>query len=457
MGLARHIFRARHALRWGRSFVRGLEAAERASPDELAALSWRRRVAMVEHCAAQVPFYRERFRSIGFEPGDLRGEADFAALPILEKHEVRAAQAALISDEIDPRRLPAGATGGSTGEPLRCYSDPRVPLSAMTWRMLAWWGVDPSDPSGYLLRTAPRGLAGLARAAVLWPTRRAHIAATEMGPENMRRFLRRLDAIGARYLTGYVGALDAFAEFVEVHGAAPRSLRAVWATAAPLPEFTRRRLERAFGCPVFDQYGSVEIYLIAAECGCRDGLHVASDLRHVEIVEGADPVAPGTEGEVVVSDLSNRAFPLLRYRIGDRGRLLEGPCACGRPFPRMGPVRGRISDRIHLSDGSSIAGEFWTTIFDDHPEAISGFAVRQALNGLIEVRYQPRPGGDAEGAVAAVRRALEAKVAGRAPLRFTPTRVDPNDGGKIRFVSSEIERRRQAERGMDGGGSGTDA
>lgn len=444
MGLARRIFRARHALRWGRAFVRELEAAERLSPEALAALSWRRRVALVEHCAAKVPFYRERFRGIGFEPGDLRSEADFARLPILEKEEIRTAGERLIADDADRRRLRKVATGGSTGEPLTCYGDTGLPLSAMTWRMLAAWGVDPSDPSGYLYRTSPRGLRGLAAAAALWPTRRAHLAATEMDRPRMARFLDRLRSIRPRYLTGYVGALDAFAEFLEGEGASLASLRAVWATAAPLPAPLRRRLERAFACPVHDQYGSVEIYLIAAECDRHEGLHVAADLRHVEIVEGAAPVAAGGEGDLVVTDMLARSFPLLRYRLGDRGRLLGKACSCGRPFPLLGPVRGRISDRIHLTDGTSIAGEFWTTIFDDHADAIAAFEVRQALDFSIEVRVRPQPGGDGAGAIEAVRRSLEARLAGRAPLRFTHGGIDPHRGGKIRFVSSEIEARRRA-------------
>lgn len=444
MGLARRIFRARHALRWGTAFARGLEEAERLSPDALAELSWRRRVAMVEHCAAKVPFYRERFREIGFEPGDLRGEEEFARLPILEKHEVRGNLERLVADGADRSRLRRVATGGSTGEPLVCYGDAGIPLSAMTWRMLASWGVDPSEPSGYLYRTAPRGLRGMLAAAALWPTRRAHISALEMDPASMRRFLARLRAIRPRYLTGYVGAIEAFADMLEGEGASLPSLRAVWATAAPLPQPLRRRLERAFGCPVHDQYGSVEIYLIAAECSRHEGLHVASDLRHVEIVEGSAPKGVGEEGDVVVTDMLNRSFPLLRYRLGDRGRLLGRACGCGRPFPLMGPVGGRVSDRIHLSDGSSIAGEFWTTIFDDHADAVAGFAVRQSLDGSIEVRYRPRRGGDASAAVAAVRRSLEARLAGRAAIRFVEGGSDPHQGGKIRFVSSEIERRRTA-------------
>lgn len=452
MGLARRIFRARHALRWGRAFVRELAAAERLSPEALAALSWRRRVSLVEHCAAKVPFYRERFRAIGFEPGDLRGEEDFARLPILEKEELRAAGDRLIAEDADRRRLRRVATGGSTGEPLVCYGDTGLPLSAMTWRMLEAWGVDPSDPSGYLYRTSPRGLRGLAMAAALWPTRRAHLSALEMDPPRMRRFLARLRSIRPRYLTGYVGALDAFAEFLESQGAALPSLRAVWATAAPLPEPLRQRLERAFACPVHDQYGSVEIYLIAAECDRREGLHVASDLRHVEVVEGAAPVAAGLEGDLVVTDMLARSFPLLRYRLGDRGRLLGRACGCGRPFPLMGPVRGRISDRIHLADGTSIAGEFWTTIFDDHADAVAGFEVRQSLDHAIEVRFRPRPGGDAAGAVAAVRRSLEAKLAGRASIRFAEASAPSHEGGKIRFVSSEIEARRRAA--GEGGGRG---
>jgi len=81
---------------------------------------------------------------------------------------------------------------------------------------------------------------------------------------------------------------------------------------------------------------------------------------------------------------------------------MAGECNCGRAFPRLDYVKGRTSDRIRLPDGTSIPGEYWTTIFDDWPGAVKAFQVHQAGDWSVNVRYQP-VGPQCDDAIAAVR------------------------------------------------------
>jgi phenylacetate-CoA ligase len=436
------LFRWKHAFRTGR-WAADLAAAESATPAVLHEINWHQRRELVRHCALRVPFYRERFRQIGFHPDDLSSEAVFRQLPILEKEEVREHQHRLITEGINRRFLRPGVTGGTTGRPLAIFQDARVPLSVLTWRMLNWWDVDISDNSGYLYRAVPKGARRPLTNAMLFPTRRAYIQAAEMDKPRMRAFHACLNRIGARYLVGYVGAVEAFADFLASSGQRVPTLRAIWTTASPLPQTKRHYFRTIFDCPVFTQYGSVEVFLLSAECACQNGLHVFSDIRHVEVIspEGR-PTPSGEAGDLVVSDLTNRAFPLLRYRIGDRGRLLDRVCQCGKPFPLMDYVSGRISDQVRLPDGTSVPGEYWTTIFDDWPAAIKGFEVHQAADYAITIRYEPT-GIGSEQAVAAVRRDLERKLRGLVPLSFLPESLNANRNGKTRYVVSDARRERE--------------
>jgi phenylacetate-CoA ligase len=422
------------------SFSRALMRAEQSNPANLANVNWERRKALVKHCAKHVPFYREKFKAIGFLPDDLKTEADFSLLPILEKAEVRQFQESLIAETADRRKLRKASTGGTTGEPLSIYSDPNVPLSVITWRMLNAWGVDISDNSAYLYRAVPTGLKKKLTSVALYPTRRAYIAAAEMSRERMSNFLEELKRIKPRYLVGYVGAIDAFADYFKEIGAELSSLKAIWTTAAPLPELKRAYFQEVFGCPVYTQYGCVETFMIAAECQKQNGLHIYSDIRHVDIVDGTEPVATGRDGDVLVSDLTNYAFPLLRYRLGDRGRLLPQKCSCGSPFPMMDYVKGRISDQIYLPDGTSVPGEYWTTIFDDYPTAIKSFQVYQRADYSVEVRYAPGDvaAGELSKVIQAVQRMLEQKLELRVALSFQETAINNNENGKTRFVKSEL-------------------
>jgi phenylacetate-CoA ligase len=433
--------------RWKRAYQTGawdadLASAEAATTDALSEMSWARRRQLVRHCALHVPFYRERFRKLGFHVDDLTSEAVFAELPVLEKEEIREHREQLIADGIDRRLLRPSATGGTTGRPLEIYHDARVPLSVLTWRMLNWWGVDVSDNSGYLYRAVPKGLRRRLSDLAMFPTRRVYLQAAEMDQPRMRAFWAALNRIRARYLVGYVGAIEAFADFLVSTGLKVPGLQAVWTTASPLPQSKRLYFQKTFACPVYTQYGSVEVFILSAECQCQTGLHVFTDIRHVEAI-GADgfAVSDGEHGDIVVTDLTNYAFPLLRYRIGDRGRMLKKACPCGRPFPLMDYVTGRVSDQILLPDGTSVPGEFWTTIFDQWPAAIKGFEVHQAQDYSITVRYEPS-GQDSEKAVASVGRMLKAKLRGLVKLAFAPTTLDANRNGKTRYVASEITRER---------------
>jgi phenylacetate-CoA ligase len=412
------------------------------SREEIDSLRFARVKQVISHCAQNVPYYREVFRKIGLHPQDVSDWATFQQIPILEKEQIRERCADLRARNVPRRMFQRAVTGGSTGQPLEVFGDRRVPTSVLANRILNWWGVDVSDNCGYLYRAVPRGIRRRLIDAALFPTRRAYIHAAEMTPAKMQAFYDALRRMDATYLVGYVGAVDAFATFLEERGATVPSLKAIWTTAAPLPEFKRTWLERIFGCPVYTQYGSVEVGFIAAECAQKQGLHVFTDVRHLEVVApDGSHTSDGSAGDIVVTDLINYAFPILRYRLGDRGRWLEGACACGRPFARMDYVQGRVSDQIYLPDGTIIPGEFWTTIFDDWPAAVKAFEVHQDETYDIVIRYQPA-GEQAAAAVHAVQRQLVEKLRGLVNLDFRQGVIDVNDNGKTRYVVSALAKSR---------------
>src|SRR5260370_41542423 len=108
-------------------------------------------------------------------------------------------------------------------------------------------------------------------------------------------------------------------------------------------------LERAFGCPAYDVYGLSEIVGpgVAGECEARDGLHLADDHFLPEIVDPATgTVRPaGGERELVLTTLTKRAMPLIRYRTADITTLIDPPCACGRTTARIARRKGRTHAR----------------------------------------------------------------------------------------------------------------
>ena len=112
----------------------------------------------------------------------------------------------------------------------------------------------------------------------------------------------------------------------------------------------RERLEAAFGFRAYDSYGLSEMLGpgVAFECQERQGLHLAEDHFLAEIVDPASgrPLPPGETGELVLTSLTKEAFPLIRYRTGDRTALLTEPCRCGRTTARIARLRGRVDEMV---------------------------------------------------------------------------------------------------------------
>jgi phenylacetate-CoA ligase len=119
----------------------------------------------------------------------------------------------------------------------------------------------------------------------------------------------------------------------------------------PWGEGMRAEIERGLALSAVAFYGLSEMCGpgVATEClAVRDGLHVQEDHFLVEVIDPADgsPVAAGAEGELVFTTLTKEALPLIRYRTGDIGRLIEEPCRCGRTTVRLTGLRGRQDDML---------------------------------------------------------------------------------------------------------------
>jgi phenylacetate-CoA ligase len=112
----------------------------------------------------------------------------------------------------------------------------------------------------------------------------------------------------------------------------------------------RKQLEEKFHITTSDSYGITEIMGsgIAGECHLHNGMHINEDHFIVEVIDPATlaTVAPGQEGELVLTTITKEGFPLIRYRTGDITSVNPEPCACGRTFLRMARVIRRTDDLI---------------------------------------------------------------------------------------------------------------
>jgi phenylacetate-CoA ligase len=421
------------------SLRRALQA-QRLPPEALEELNWQRTKALVRYAFEQVPYYQRRFREAGLHPDDLQGPETFVRVPVLTRQDLKGNFQDLVSVEAKPRQLRTVTTGGSTGEPVKVYHQKSVVREAMRWRMLGWWGLGPGDDMASVYRDMGASLkARLANTLLCWPSRRILLNASSLDTAPIRRFLEEFARLKPALLHGYVGAMDHLAQFMLDQKIQVPSPKAIWVTSAPLTPVQQRRIESAFGAPVYDQYGSCEVYWLAAQCPAKGPLHMFHDVRRIEFLDKDNrPCREGELGNIAVTDLENRLFPLIRYLNGDMSRRMSGLCSCGLTLPLMDKVRGRTTDIVKLPDGGCISGDYLTTLFDDYPDAVRRFQVHQKADYSIEILVVPEPAYERiDRCLADVSRLLRDRVRNEVPVTVVRTEEIASVGGKLRFVRSE--------------------
>ncbi|MDI1446718.1 glycosyltransferase [Polyangium sp. 6x1] len=348
---------------------------------------------LVRHAYRNVPYYRARMQELGLRPEDVRGQADLHKLPLLTKADIRKhLYFDIMSENHDKSQVQRIATSGSTGEPFVCYAD-RVQLElrwAATLRAQEWTGYRFGDPCVRLWHQT----IGMSKSqirkeradAVL--SQRTFVPVFEMSEKNLAAMVRTIAEAEPVLLDGYAEALDFLARYLRAHGNLSVRPRAVMSSAQTLPIPSRRVIEQAFGCAVFDKYGSREFSGIAYECEAHAGHHVVAEGYIVEILKGGEPAKPGEIGEVVITDLTNMCMPFIRYRIGDLAEAMDplAPCTCGRGAPRIGAIEGRVQSIIQGTDGRFVPGTFFAHYLKEYDHAIKQFQVVQEELGAMTFR-----------------------------------------------------------------------
>ncbi len=419
-------------------YFKELMQAQTLPTEKLEELQWQRALKISLFASEHTRFYPEWFGAHGTPIARVATREDWQRLPILSRTAVKENSTDILSDEASKVNTRQALTGGSTGEPLRLYHDTRVPNLAQSWRMYSWWGVAPWDNLARVARWGFGRREIIRNDIVWWPTKQRYLDASLIDEESMHLFHRQLVKIRPRLVEGYVGALLEFADFLEREQLQVEPPMAVATTAAPLTEASRRRLESIFGAPVYDEYRGAEIGWMAGECAQQDGLHVFADTRMFEIVDtDGRPLPPGQIGDIVITDLTNRVFPLIRYRIGDRGSWAEGECACGVTLPRIQPPDGRTTDLIRLPSGRTL-GHRLMGMFGAHPESVKLFQIHQRSDYSIVIRIVKGEDPQSDAKIEQAVNSLRNRISHEVPITVEPIKELPYSGGKIKYVISDI-------------------
>ena len=417
----------------------------------VAAVQRRRIRAIVRHAYESVPFYRAALDARGLRPADFERAEDLDRLPLVASADVAADWSRFRSSRIAPEDAFEAHSSGTAGRAHRFTHDARSlflvlaagqrhrdVLAAIVGRSLGYRELSVQRTGG--LSTQLRRF--YETHAVV--PRRIEIERSDVpSSAPFEEIAAAIDAFRPDVLRGYGSQLGALFRWAEASGARFTLPRVVTYGGDAMPEADRRRIEQRFGVPVWSTYQAGEAFRIAYQCERREGFHVELDQIAVRLIdEEGRTLGPGARGQVVISNLVNRATVLLNYRLGDVVTWSKEPCPCGRAFPTIERIDGRADDWIAMPRGSPVhALSILGPLFDRFPELAQVQLVQRELRRFqLRVVAGARPGErEWTEVVAGTGRVLRDVLGPDLALDVRRVEaIEPEASGKVRTVVSHV-------------------
>jgi len=414
--------------------------------EETLALQNRRVRTVVAHAYETVPYYREVMNRIGLRPGDFHTADDLARLPPLTSEQVARAPEQFLSCRYANKYGVVLHSSGTSGLNKSLYYDPaalflalahghrqRIVLAHFTGRKFGYRElvVARSDSVGARLRNFYESFS--------WAPRRVDLTRGRLPPgtSSLADDIARLNAFRPDAIQGYGSYLGAIFRWAWTHKLAIFRPKVVVYGADHMPDADRLLIEHEFGVPVISFYQAAEALRIAFQCERRQGFHINLDHVAVRVVDkDGGSVAPGETGEIVISNLTNKAMVLLNYKLGDMVTLGTAPCPCGRTLPTIERLEGRADDLVVLPGGRFLYSLADLQELEMTPGLVQMQFIQEDLRRFVlRVIYV----GETEWGQVRQRLDTALRTLHGSDIALTIERVEaipPEPGGKVRAVIS---------------------
>ncbi len=433
----------------GRDFHPAMNAALRdqfLSSDELRELQFRKVNALIRHAYQTAPYYRQAFGKIGLRPEDIKTWEDFKNIPMLTKELLRENEGTLISTKPDSALFMV-KTSGSTGKPLQIMVSQRAALRANVSRIrsLKWWGIELGDREIRLTNTGlsfERGWWKFFFEHISTPMRtmlmnRKHFSAYTMTPKMMQEHWEAILEFSPRYIFGFPSAYTIFANYLHDKGYDGReaNLKLVVTYGEILHEWQEQLIVTTFGCPVADEYGSVEVGIIAHSHPCG-AMHTMDDGVIVEVIKSN----PNDEyGQVVVTNLDNWGYPIIRFNLNDLAKtILNGhDCSLGIGLGKLEGLVGRDQDVLRLASGRIVYCDYFHNLIK-HVRGVRQYQVIQKKPDLFEIKIIPEGESFDHEQENYIQDVVREHLEGSTISIKIVDNIPKDPSGKLRYVISEL-------------------
>ncbi|WP_322507185.1 hypothetical protein [Anaerolinea sp.] len=362
--------------------------AERIREWQTERLGW-----MIRYAYENVPGYRHLYEKAGITPADFRTLEDLPAFPLLEKSFVQTDIRAFTSRSVSPRNLTYLTTGGSTGVPVGFYHTRVNRWMEDAFMHAGWeWGGWIPDQKTLTLRGWFQGTPK----RFFWynPLRRElHLSTYYLTVETYPQYFQIAKQFAPLFIQAYPSAMTFFSRLILERGdAGVLQPRVIFLASETIYPWQRELIARAFPTArIFAHYGHTEQAGLGHWCEYIDQYHFWPFYGYLELLDSqGNPVPLGQVGEIVVTSFWNYGTPWIRYRTGDLGILAGNFCsACGRNFPIMSNVQGRIQEFL-ISQYGRIVSFTALNVHNDLFDHVWQFQFYQDTPGKVTLKLLPR-------------------------------------------------------------------
>ncbi|MBH0060468.1 phenylacetate--CoA ligase family protein [Pseudoalteromonas sp. NZS71] len=300
---------------------------------------------------------------------------DINTFPYIDKAEVNRNKSKFLSPS-KSGVVVKGSTSGTTGAPLTIPQNMQsvVAEQAFINRMMHWAGVGSNDKRAWL-----RGDMIVPQDQKEGPFWRYSyfenmilLSSFHLAQKNLDSYLTAMQNYGVQAIQAYPSSIVTLAKYLEVNDAYyPGDLKSIITSSESLSKEDKLLIEKRFKCTVFDWYGLFE--RVAAIASCEHGrYHILTDYSYVELVPAGKTEDGRDRAEIIGTNFNNSLYPLIRYKTGDHVVLSEEvTCPCGRIFPIIDSIEGRVGDYLIGDDGQKVH------ILNHIPKGVSGLLATQ--------------------------------------------------------------------------------
>lgn len=321
------------------------------SPEEIESEQFELLKNNLIYCYEKIPYYKKTFDVAGFDPYGMKSSDEIKKLPFLTKDIIRKEFDNLYNKNTPANKYALHTTSGSTGEKLKFFLPKELSYkknTALMYRFYGMWGVKPKD------RRVTVGGRIFTQKTPYWIYNRFEdqllLSAHHLNKQTAASYIEKINSFSPVFIQGHPSAILLMAKFILAHSYEINSfLKVIFTTGETLPEEDQKLIEKAFNCPVAQQYGSTEDCFSAQQVPNEKGYLINYEHGFIELI-GDDDIK-----EVVVTSLQNDVMPFVRYKMNDYVRVINSSYSKQFNLPILfDEVIGRVDDTLILKNGDTV-------------------------------------------------------------------------------------------------------